>query len=191
VTLTPPENQQFRRLKGSEKEINRWLYTRIVAKDAVRTLWWYHHGERLFPADIHLDEDEHGRLVARRRDSADGKVFATASVAYPEGLAAGLAVFGPLVGIAVQKLQPADDPDEVRRRCARTAVARALRPNLPDGADAVTVQTDDPKTGLVNVSLNGPLTAGFPGLAAGLLTVRTARDNDLVVATTFCEGGPA
>jgi malonyl CoA-acyl carrier protein transacylase len=67
VTLTAEEWRQFRVLKAADAELTAWLFGRIAAKDAVRALWHDQHGERLFPADIHLDAVGEGRFRARYR----------------------------------------------------------------------------------------------------------------------------
>ena len=64
------------------------LFGRIAAKDAVRTLWWEHRGERLFPADIEIDSGPDGRLTARRRGWSEDHELPTVTVAHADGLVA-------------------------------------------------------------------------------------------------------
>jgi hypothetical protein len=141
----------------------------------------------MFPADIALDEDAQGRLVARRRDDPNGTVFATASVAYTDTLAAGLAVFGPYAGIVVQRFSvPARSASEALSACARETIARAVCPGRTGSADAVTIRTCDAETGMVD----GVLGAEFPERAGELFRVSVVQDNDYLVATTFRERTP-
>src|SRR5690606_740319 len=63
VSLTPGELKAYRESGLPEKEINEWLYRRIVAKDAARTFWHRQHGERMFPADIAVEMDGFGRAL--------------------------------------------------------------------------------------------------------------------------------
>jgi hypothetical protein len=67
VALSRAEWQTFRVLKRPDPELTDWLYARIAAKDAIRSLWRERHGEQLFPADIELDEDAAGRPAPRSR----------------------------------------------------------------------------------------------------------------------------
>jgi hypothetical protein len=109
VTLTPTELAQFRALQGTDGQINAWLFGRIAGKDAVRTLWWEHTGERLFPADIEIEVDLQGRPTARRRGSTGASDFPRVAFAYTDGLAAGLAAFTPEVGLVLERIQPGAD----------------------------------------------------------------------------------
>jgi hypothetical protein len=108
------------------------------------------------------------------------------AVAHTEGTVAALAAFGPHAGIAVDRVRPREAPfDEEERRlldtfpgdrdeavarfcCAREAVARAV------GAAGVAVRAADPGSGRVTVAADG-----------ARLVAWTARDGDLVVATTL------
>src|SRR5262249_39270270 len=129
VTLTPDEWRTFRDLKDSDSGLNRWLFGRIAAKDALRLLWHGRHGERVFPADIEAEETTPGRFGARHRSSSAPAEFPSAAVAHANGIAVGLAAFGVPVGVSVERL-PAEAGGEgersARLRCARQAVAQAL-----------------------------------------------------------------
>jgi hypothetical protein len=194
VTLSRAELRQFRHLRGTEHELNDWLFGRIAAKDAARILWWEHRGERLFPADIEIDSTPDGRLAARRRGRDGDHELPAVAVAHADGLVAGLAAFVPHVGIALRRLKPqgADlDEGAARLLCAREAVARALGCDPAEGASGLTVCAAAPGDGEVRVALTGALAGAFPELASGPLLVRTAREDDVVVATTLCERAPA
>jgi malonyl CoA-acyl carrier protein transacylase len=208
VTLSPAEFKEFRGLQGSEKEINGWLFSRIAAKDVIRTLWREHFGERLYPADILLDLDEYGRLVARRRDGSDWARVPAVSMTHADGVMAALAAFVPHVGIDLERIRtrPPDwagkafgsaerewitafgtTPDEALTRlwCAKQAVAKTLGRRGID-PHSLMVRSADSATGMVHISAARSLTTTDEVGTAALL-VRTARDGDLVVATTLCE----
>jgi malonyl CoA-acyl carrier protein transacylase/phosphopantetheinyl transferase len=214
VTLTPAELQQFRRLKGPESKLSEWLFGRIAAKDAVRRLWWQRHGERLFPADIEIETDAHGRPVARRRGATAGETLPAVSLAHTDGLAIGLAAFGPHVGVDVERVKPRGDGfeeiafDDAERRllggfgpardegnarfwCAKEAVAKALGRGLIEGPRSLSVRTVDVATGRTGVVLGPALAEAFPQWRDALLTAWTLREKDVVVATTYCERDPA
>jgi phosphopantetheinyl transferase (holo-ACP synthase) len=214
VTLTPAELQYFRGLKGPEPKLSEWLFGRIAAKDAVRMLWWQRHGERLFPADIEIQTDAHGRPVARRRGATAGEALPAVSLAHTDGLAIGLAAFGPHVGLDVERIKPRGDGfeeiafDDAERRlldgfgpardegiarfwCAKEAVAKALGRGLIEGPRSLSVRGVDLATGRTGVVLGPALADAFPELRGILLTAWTLREKDLVVASTFCERDPA
>jgi phosphopantetheinyl transferase len=214
VTLTPTELQQFRRLKGPEQKRAEWLFGRIAAKDAVRILWWQRHGERLFPADIAIEPDAQGRPLVRRRGVSGEEELPAVSIAHTDGLAVGLAAFGPHVGVDVERIQPRGDGfediafDAAERRlldvfgpardegiarfwCAKEAVAKALGRGLVEGPRSLAVRTVDAATGKLGVALGPVLAEAFPDLRAALLIAWTLREKDVVLATTFCEREPA
>lgn len=116
VTLSPGELSQFRGLLGTEQERKNWLFGRIAGKDAVRILWREQFGEKLFPADIQIEEDSYGCPTARPRPEkgAGGggqgvaaprsrSQFPTVAFASMEGLAIGVAAFTPFVGVAMAR----------------------------------------------------------------------------------------
>ena len=67
VTLSPDELTQFYGLREDPARMRRWLFSRLVAKDTVRSLRREHSGERCFPADVEIEEDAQGRFVPRPR----------------------------------------------------------------------------------------------------------------------------
>jgi phosphopantetheinyl transferase len=210
VTLSRSEWQEFRGAKGKEQRQSEWLFGRLAAKDAVRVLWHARHGERLFPADIIVEPDGHGRPVARPRGLAGPEPFPTISLAHTEDVAVGLAAFGPHAGIDLERVRPrapgfesiafddeerlsldrfGSDRDEwiARFWCAKEAVAKALGRGLVDGSRSVAVRHADRRTGVVKVAL-GPTLAGiFPEWQLAMMIAHTVRDGDLVVAVSFCE----
>jgi malonyl CoA-acyl carrier protein transacylase/phosphopantetheinyl transferase len=210
VTLTPAELQQFRRLKSPEPKRSEWLFGRIAAKDAVRMLWSQRHGERLFPADIEIETDAHGRPSARRRGATAGEALPAVSLAHTDGLAIGLAAFGSPVGVDIERIKPRGDGfeeiafDDAERRlldgfgpardegiarfwCAKEAVGKALGRGLIEGPRSLAVRTADVAAGKMGVVLGPALAEAFPELREVLLTAWTLREKDVVVATTFCE----
>jgi malonyl CoA-acyl carrier protein transacylase/phosphopantetheinyl transferase len=210
VTLSPPEWDEFRAGAGHEQRQTEWLFGRLAAKDAVRVLWHARHGERLFPADIVIERDRHGRPVARARGPEGLEPFPTISLAHTEDVAAGLAAVAPHAGIDVERIRPRDsgferiafDDDErrlldrlgpdrdewlARFWCAKEAVAKALGRGLVDGSKAVAVRQVDRQTGVIKVALGPTLATIFPEWRADRIIAHTVRDDDLVVAISFCE----
>jgi phosphopantetheinyl transferase (holo-ACP synthase) len=210
VILAPEELTQFRAAAGDEQHESDWLFDRLAGKDAVRVLWHARHGERLFPADIIIDIKANGRPLARRRGPAGTEPFPTVSIARAGDVAVGLAAFHPHAGIALAQLQ--DDgaglqdgalhnderklldqfgPDRgewmTRLWCAKHAIVKALNCGVPDQSDSLQVCGADPQTGLVTVKLGSALGELFPEWRSGALIAHTAREGDLVLATSFCE----
>jgi hypothetical protein len=184
VTMTPRELAEYWAWTGTDAELSDWFFSRLLAKDAVRAAWSEKYGERIFPADIET-EVINGRMVARPRGTPGPEPLPPVSVAIADGSVAAFSAFAPTVGIALLKLAPDDDEAVVRMRAAQLAVADALR-NNPEN---VTVGPADP-TGLVRATLSPALTADYPDLTYPL-RVQTARQTDLIVATTVCEADPA
>ena len=123
---------------------------------------------------------------------------------------AGLAAFLPYVGIDVEPIKPRNRGfedvafDEAERRlldlfgpdrnkgitrfwCAKEAVAKALGRGFAEGPRSVAVREVDLATGTIRVALGTLLAEAFPEFHSALLNARTVRNNDLIVATTFCE----
>jgi malonyl CoA-acyl carrier protein transacylase/phosphopantetheinyl transferase (holo-ACP synthase) len=210
VILAPEELTQFRAVAGDEQRESEWLFDRLAGKDAVRVLWHARHGERLFPADIVIDVKEEGRPLARRRGPSGPEPFPTVSIARTGDVVVALATFGPYAGIALEHLQGAgsgleevafrkdernlldrfgSDRDEWMTRlwCAKQAVSKALNCGVPDQSASLEVYDADPQTGRVKMKLGSPLRELFPEWLSDALIAHTARDGDLVLATSFCE----
>jgi phosphopantetheinyl transferase (holo-ACP synthase) len=210
VTLSPTEWQEFRELAGHEHRQTDWLFGRLAVKDAVRVLWHARHGERLFPADIIVEPDDHGRPVARPRGLAGPESFPAISLSHTEDIAVGLAAFTPRAGIDLERVRPRDagferiafddaervlldglgsDRDEwiARFWCAKEAVAKALGRGLVQGPKALAVRHAERRTGAVTVALGPTLAAIFPRWRSAMILAHTVRDGDLVVAVSYCE----
>jgi malonyl CoA-acyl carrier protein transacylase/phosphopantetheinyl transferase len=207
ISLSRAEWQQFRALKGPDRRITEWVFGRLAAKDAVRTLWQQRHGEMILPADLEIEPDANGRPVARRLDGA--AELPTVSISHSDGVVAALAAFEPHVGIDLERIRHREpgfeeiafdaaeralldrcgfERDEAIARlwCAKEAVGKALGRGLAEGPGSVTVRSLD-ADGTARAALGPLLAAAFPDCRVDLLVVYTVRDGDFVVATTFCE----
>jgi malonyl CoA-acyl carrier protein transacylase len=102
VTLSRAEWSIFRLLKGSEQQIIDWLFGRIAAKDAIRALWFEHHGQRLFPADIELEVRPDGTATARPRGGAFSEDLPRVAFAAIQGTCAAAAAFGRDIHLDLQ-----------------------------------------------------------------------------------------
>jgi phosphopantetheinyl transferase len=210
AVLSPKEWAEFGSLPWPELRKNDWLFGRIAAKDAVRHLWRQRHGVRLFPADIEIETDAHGRPIARRRGPASAEELPAISITHSGGVMAALAAFGRPVGIDLERIEPrapgfeemafdeserglldqfGDRRDEgiTRLWCAKEAVAKALGRGLSEGPPSVAVRGVDVKTGTVQVALGPALVEAYPQWRMDLLRAKTVRDGAWIVATSFCE----
>ncbi|MBN9523076.1 polyketide synthase dehydratase domain-containing protein [bacterium] len=181
VTMSAREQQEFTRVP--EREKSTWFFSRLVAKDAARSAWAARNGGGAFPADLETDAAD-GRLTIRHR--GDGlSPLPPVAVAVANGKVAAFAAFAERVGVALEvlpKKATAADEEAARARVAAQAAADALRID-PTG---ITVRSLAAATGEAVVSLPPTAVALYPGLQGGL-RVRTARHQNLVVATTTGE----
>jgi phosphopantetheinyl transferase (holo-ACP synthase) len=213
VLCTREELSAFRKLTLPDARKVEWLFGRMAAKDAARLLWRYRDGERMVPADIHVEPDEHGRPVASPIGRERPAEFPHVSIAHADGLVVGAASAGRPIGIdleAVREREPsfeaaafteserellgrfADRAEAVTRFwCAKEATGKALGRGLTDGPRSVIVTAADPENGLLTVALAGKLAQTFPALGTAPLAVHTLRDGNHVVATCLLEEIPA
>jgi malonyl CoA-acyl carrier protein transacylase/phosphopantetheinyl transferase (holo-ACP synthase) len=210
ITLSPQEISQFSSMKASPERLDEWLFGRIVAKDAIRSSWFKYRGERLFPADIEIVPDSHGRPIGRMRGGAIEQSLPTVSISHTDGIIVALAAFHPHVGIDIEKIKPREksfeeiafDSNErnlldafgqdrnegiARFWCAKEAVGKALGRGLVEGPRTLVIREVDKSRKTIYISLGAKLSQEFPQFKDALITAHTDRDKDLIVATTFCE----
>lgn len=111
VCLSEDEWQFYQQLElsedYSEQESIDWLYGRIAAKDAIRSLWQERTGESVFPADIEILPDELGYPAARAR--WDNEVeLPRISIATDGDMSVAVADWDALVGIDMLSLGAID-----------------------------------------------------------------------------------
>ncbi len=199
IALGPGEMERFRQSKWEGQDRLNWLFIQMSGKDAARLAWHNRHRVRLFPADIEIQADQHGRQYALCLDAEPGAELPHVSMDELDGFYAGLAAFSPYVGLALQAVGPVeglsheelalasgqDDRDEAAARlmAAKRAVAKAL--GAEGSAADCWVEDLDP-SGDVTVSLGETLGRLTPELAGCYLHVKTLRDGAVVVGTTLC-----
>jgi hypothetical protein len=182
VTMSAREQADYQRVPESEK--SSWFFSRLVAKDAARAAWTARHGGGVYPADLETESSD-GRLTIRHRGDSGSSPLPPVAVAVASGKVAAFAAFAERLGVAADvlpKRATAADEETARGRVAAGAVADALRID-PTG---ITLQSLDAAGGGAVVSLPPAAAAQYPELKGGVC-VRTARHQDLVVATTTCE----
>ena len=185
VTMTPREIAEFHSLTVPDAERSGWFFRRLLAKDAVRAAWNEQHGGGVFPADMETETTADRRLVVMPRAGSDAGPYPPVAVAVADGQVAAFAAFANFVGIglqAIRKTAAAEAERAARERAACLAVSDALR--VP--VEACNIASLDLATGAAVVAIAPELLTRHPGVAERV-RVQTARNKDLVVATTVCE----
>ncbi len=214
LVLGRRERQAFRRLKAPPIRQQEWLSGRTAAKDAVRSFLKEHYQLDLFPADIEIVQDEHGRPTAEGPWIRELPAAPRLSLTHSNGVAIAVAGHGhnnAHLGIDLEMIrqlpvsfervafdsaerdllaaipEPARTEWILRLWCAKEAVAKALGRGLVDGPRSIRIQTFEPGTGLVAVALQGQLAAAFTDFVDADLLAYTVTDGDYVIAATLCE----
>ena len=162
-------------LTGTDVEKSDWFFGRLVAKDAIRALMIERTGVGVFPSDMEAILGDDGRYTCTPRDGNASEPFPTVAFATAGGLVAAVAAYSNEVGIAlvpVEKNCGPDDERTARERAACLAVANALR----IAPDQCSLSTFDAKTGVAIIAVS-----------ERTVRVQTAREKNIVVATTLCE----
>ena len=175
VTMTPREIAEHAALTGTDAEKSDWFFGRLVSKDAIRGALFERYGKAVFPADLEAEPGEHGRYICRPRGEIITEPMPTVVHAIAGGMVAALAAFTDDLGIAIVPLPKNPTPSDeriAREQAASLAVANALR----IAPERCTIRTFDEKTGAATVAI-----------ADRTVRVQTAREKNVVVATTVCE----
>jgi phosphopantetheinyl transferase len=214
VMLSAAEREQWRAHRGPASRRVQWLLGRIAAKDAVRAYLARQYGLSLYPADVEVVTDAHGRPRVQGAWAADIPTVPAVSLAHDGMIGVGIAGGdGPddYLGIDIERVLPRDDGfldlafsarertwlrelDESARWewvtrfwCAKEAMGKAVGYGLEDGPSAVSIERVDWDTGRLVLMLGDSLGSRLPELAGERLLVYTARAEELAVASTICE----
>lgn len=209
LLLSQRELDEYRAMKDGPRRTE-WIFGRAVAKDAVRAWLKRHLGMDVYPADVEIHSDEHGRPYAdgawvRRIDEAPGL-----SIAHKGAFAVAAAGRGVL-GVDLEAIESRDagfdavafDDDErrllerlegthrdewvTRAWCAKEAAGKAMGVGLADGPATMIVRELDPLAGAILVSC-GSTTAAHASHANGSrFVVHSIRDGNYIVAVAVEE----
>ena len=174
VTLTPTELAVYETWSGTDADLNDWFFGRLIAKDAVRAAWTAKHGEAMYSADIETEVVD-GRVVCKPRGAPKVEPFPAVSATISEGRVAAIAAFANRVGCSFQMITKNAAPEterEVRAKAGCLAVAEALRVS----AENCVLESLDANTGSAIVTVSSQR-----------FRVQTARQKDMIIATTLCE----
>jgi hypothetical protein len=185
--MTPREQAEFFACTGSDQEKDAWFFGRLTAKDACRAAWAEKHPTKLFPADIE-SEIVDGRIRCRFRDPSCKDQLPPVAMTVVQGKVAAFSAFARYVGIGMvilPKKTVGSDEARFRAEAATRAVADALRVTT---SDCHVVSLDDSK-GLAWIALGSGIREHYPELQ-DVVAVKTARHQDVMIATTTCESIP-
>jgi phosphopantetheinyl transferase len=209
IVLSRNEREVFRNLQGSEKRKSEWLLARVAGKDAIRFLMRNCYGIDLWPADIEINSDEHGKPVVRIDDALYSDYMPLLSLSHKNGVSVALAADSRKysgIGIDIEFYKPlrsgfeniAFSPEEqrlisevkvtdalewqLRMWCAKEAMGKALGRGLMGNPRNITVCELDSDNEILSLKLSGKMIEEFPGLKEKLFDVYSLRVNELIVA---------
>ncbi|UCC31089.1 MAG: polyketide synthase dehydratase domain-containing protein, partial [Phycisphaerales bacterium] len=188
-----------------------WLFGRAVAKDAVRTWVKRHYGLDLYPADVEIDNDEHGAPHGGGRWVSRIGVAPQLTLSH-KGTVAVAAAGRRALGIDLERIEARDsgfdalvfDESELRlfsklngdnraewvtrAWCAKEAASKATGRGLSDGPRVMVVNSIDPGPGQLVVSRREPSPGRRPEDVARQFMVHSIRDGEFVIALAVDEG---
>ena len=214
LALGRREREIWRGLRTPEPRRLEWLLGRVVAKDALRAFLEERHGLRLAPADVEILPDANGRPVPGGAWTRDVPRAPILSLSHAGGVAVavvGEGQAGAGVGVDVehagrmkeetkdlaftsaeQALLDAvgDGPERwpLRLWCAKEAVAKALGLGLAGGPRGIVAEQLDAARGTVRLRLSGEMALRLPAVDGRTFVAHTARERDVVVATSLYPG---
>lgn len=211
LALGRAEREIWKGLRGERRRAE-WLMGRTAAKDAVRRYVLTRRGAALFPADIEITADAHGRPIpggdALRRLGMTLRL----SLSHSDGVAIA-AVGEPMrgVGVDIERIgrrrrhfeESAFTPGErnlieggsaheeraLRLWCAKEAVGKALGRGMMGNPLNLEARSTESNFETVSLEVSGSLAREFPDLVGFPLTAFTGREGDLIVATALYEEG--
>ena len=212
LVLSRSERQVWEAMSGTHKRRTQWLLGRVVAKDAVRFFVREQSGVDLYPADIEIFQDAYGRPLVKLFSNNELECAPVISIAHSNGITVALAgdhTDWKGIGFDVEPLGrmqngfesvafTAEEQDllssqnglraehMLRLWCAKEAAAKALGRGLIGGPQGLLARQLDASTGIVKMVLSGEMARQFPELRDTDLFAYTAREGDLIVASSFC-----
>jgi phosphopantetheine--protein transferase-like protein len=211
LVLSRWEREVWRSLKWPETRKTAWLLGRVAAKDAIRRFVKSNYGMALHPADIEIAQDGYGQPLVRGVWTEECAQVPVISLAHTASIAVAIAGHDGQcrgIGVDIEPLERRQEgfesvafmPEErslltsldalsqeewlLRLWCAKEAVAKALGRGMMGGTGGLRVQALDACTGIVKITLSGSMVEQFPELHNTYLTASTARERNLIVASS-------
>jgi acyl transferase domain-containing protein/phosphopantetheinyl transferase (holo-ACP synthase) len=210
VQLSPEERAGCLRPAGPEERRTLRLFGRIAAKEAARRLWLAEGGPPVYPADLTIETDAHGRPVLRSRAEPSRAGLPAVSIAHADGVAVAIAARDPAARVGIDVARVADrgrsfeaaaftDRERTlldrlggdrpswaaRLWCAKEAAAKATGRASVVGPSGVVVVDLDPSDGAALVRPGDDLAAACPDLRGRLSKVETALREEFAWAWTL------
>ncbi len=210
--LGPIERSECRGLAGPEARRTQRLWGRIAAKEAARRLWLDEGGAPVYPTDLVIVPDVHGKPSLRSLAEPRRTDMPAVSIAHTEGVAVALAALEPSthVGIDVERISArgagfealafsdaelawldraargSDRGEWVARFwCAKEATGKATGLGLVAGPASVAVVGFDPDRKTVSVAPGRELLDAWPVPSGAPLEVVTAVRGEYAWAWTL------
>ena len=209
--LSRREREKWRALRTNDRERIQWLQGRMALKDAVRMLLRERYGLVLSPADIDLEEDEHGRPRVSSIGDPKFTLLPRVALANLDGTAVAAAIDDDdteALAVDIEHLgstthgfeQLAFLPEEqrllsglerpeleewkMRLWCAKRAVAKALGRPVLKSENGLVIKRADTTTGHVEVGLTRELAKHLASSNGNCYAVDTLREKDWIAATS-------
>jgi acyl transferase domain-containing protein/phosphopantetheinyl transferase/acyl carrier protein len=212
LVLSARERELWRALRTPEPRRLEWLLGRVAAKDALRVFLAERHGIHLSPADVEVLPDANGRPVPAGAWTSALPHVPVLSLSHSGGVVVAVVGDGTAtagVGVDLEQAGRLKDGAEelaftsgeqallaavgdgrqeswpLRLWCAKEAVAKALGLGLVGGPRALVADRLDPVSGTVQLRLSGEMAVRFPAVDGRPLLAHTARERDVIVATSL------
>jgi acyl transferase domain-containing protein/phosphopantetheinyl transferase/acyl carrier protein len=212
IALGQEERRTWGQFSGPDKRRLEWLLARLTGKEAVRRLLKECYGFDVWLADIEIYPDKQGKPLVRGEWLNRLGAAPVLSLTHSHGIAVALAADGAAdvnVGIDIELihrpgkgfpnlafapeeqhlLPPPESPEFpewcLRFWCAKEAVAKALGRGLLNGLRDLKVLEANRQTGEILVTATQKLAQDYPYLADKPVQTYTAREGELMVASSF------
>jgi len=213
VQLAPEERKAFLEAVANvpAPQRARRLWGRIAAKEAARRLGRSRGGPHVFPADLRIETDAHGRPWLHSGSVLGLESDPVVSIAHCEGVAVAIASINssdslgidiePIVDrssdfldlafteaeiVFLHRIQGIDRAEALARFwCAKEAAAKATGFGLLEGPKSLEIVHGLQADGSVGIRLGPGFAAACPALAEQTIKVQTARQGDRAWAWTL------
>lgn len=200
LTLSRRELAEYRKMSNPRARAE-WLFGRVTAKDAVRAWVKRHYNRDLYPADVEIIPDEHGKPKIGGRWLSELGVVPEVSISH-KGTVAVAAAADQELGIDIEVVEGRDAGFEAvafsegerrilgklngleraewvtRAWCAKEAAGKALGRGLNGNPRSMMVQSVDPDKGEIVVASE---VAGQSGGGTEFV-IKSVRDGDFIIA---------
>ena len=213
IILSAGERRVWLDLGGPEHRKTEWLLGRLAAKEAVCQFLQDQCRIELWPADIEISADEHGKPVVSGDWVSAEQAAPLVSISHSHGMAAAVAADADKFGLgfdieyrrvlsqdlAQGMMQAAEralfdkvddehlDSWKLRLWCAKEALGKALGRGLMGAPKNLVARRLDLQSGVVLLELTNSHVELFPELEGVALPVHTLHEGEWIAACAFYE----